>query len=218
MPSSPTPPTPTERVVLRIIAGGALLVAALALVGAVFGTVSLATDERVAVPGMLIGNAETPEFTEKSGAIVEARYESVGIEVTGLSGEARAWLVTEHLSAALLTVGLGLVVAWVATRLAAGRPFVRSATIALGVAAILVTASGLLEQAAAAIARAEVVDFLGSRDITAGGTPDNPSYEGFVGFGLNLDLAPLAWGMALIVVAGAFELGQRLQRDTEGLV
>ena len=76
----------------------------------------------------------------------------------------------------------------------------------------------LLEQAAAAIARAEVVDFLGNRDITAGGTPDNPSYEGFVGFGLNLDLAPLAWGMALIVVAGAFELGQRLQRDTEGLV
>ena len=33
-----------------------------------------------------------------------------------------------------------------------------------------------------------------------------------------VDLAPLAWGFALAVVAAAFEIGQRLQRETEGLV
>ncbi|MBX9472334.1 hypothetical protein [Microcella sp.] len=218
MPTSPTPPTRIERVFLRVIAVGALLVAALAVVAAVVGTASIANDKRVDVTGMLIANAETPAFTERSDAITDARYDSVSATVTGLSGEARAWLVTEHLAATLLTLGLALVVAWVALRLAAGRPFVRSATVALGGTAIVVTACGLIEQTAAALGHAEVVSFLGADKLTAGGNAENPSYEGFVAFGLNLDLAPIGWGIALLVIASAFELGQRLQRDTEGLV
>lgn len=218
MTPSPHPPTRIERVFLRVIAAGALLVAALAVVAGVAGTASIASDDRTEVRNMLIANPETPAFTDGIDAIADARYESVSVTVDGLNGEARAWLVAEHLAATLLTLGLALVVAWVALRLTAGRPFVRSATIALGSTAILVSACGLIEQTAAAIGRAEVVTFLGVDEVGAGGNAENPSYEGFVAFGLNLDLAPIGWGVALIVIAGAFELGQRLQRDTEGLV
>lgn len=54
--------------------------------------------------------------------------------------------------------------------------------------------------------------------ITAGGNASDPSYEGLMGWMLNLDLAPVGWALGLALVAAAFELGHRLQRDTEGLV
>jgi hypothetical protein len=67
-------------------------------------------------------------------------------------------------------------------------------------------AGGLLGQAVRANAFSEIVSEL---DLESAGLP---------GFEMTVDLAPLGWGFALAVVAGAFEIGQRLQRDTEGLV
>ena len=65
---------------------------------------------------------------------------------------------------------------------------------------------GLLSQAVRANAFREVSQELG---LVSAGVPT---------FEMSIDLAPLGWGLALAVVAGAFEIGQRLQRDTEGLV
>ena len=38
------------------------------------------------------------------------------------------------------------------------------------------------------------------------------------GFMLNLDAAPVGWAFGLALVAGAFQIGTRLQRETDLLV
>jgi hypothetical protein len=52
-------------------------------------------------------------------------------------------------------------------------------------------------------------------DITAS---DPDVADIFWPFLLEFDLSAVGWGFALALVAGAFSIGARLQRDTEGLV
>ncbi len=78
--------------------------------------------------------------------------------------------------------------------------------------------SGVGAQIFASAARTSVVEYLGAQLVTAGGNEADPSYEGVSLWILNLDLAPVGWALGLALVAAAFELGQRLQKDTEGLV
>lgn len=106
----------------------------------------------------------------------------------------------------LLTVGVCALVALVGMKLLADRPFVRTATYGIMSASILVMATGLFGQFFGAAARTEIVQYLGD----AG--------SAFYVFTFNFDTAPLGHGFALAVVAAAFQLGERMQRDTEGLV
>lgn len=204
-----------ENWLLRAITGGAMIFAGFAAWALGSQIVHLVTSRELTVPGFSVGNT-TPDFASKAPEILDAYYESAAVTVDGLTGTARAWLVAESAASGLLAIGLCVIVAVLGMRIVYGGPFARSVTWSVGGAAILVMVTGLTQSWFAAVARAEVVDFLGTQ-VTAGDAGAGP-YEGLAAFALNLDLAPIGWGLALALVATAFEIGERMQRDTEGLV
>lgn len=201
---------------LRAITGGALLVGVTGLVTLVLRAIHLLTAESLSVDGLQLANAASPPFANDASAIVGAHYDSVTLVIEGLPAGLR-WLMVSHtVVAALLGIGLCLIVFILGMRLLERRPFVRSATWSIFSASVLVMVTGMLAPLLRAISDAEVVQFLG--DAVTLSSDTGLGAEGLVLFGLTIDPAPFGWGLALGVVAAAFQLGERLQRDTEGLV
>ncbi|MEV8253032.1 hypothetical protein AB0O95_03600 [Rhodoglobus sp. NPDC076762] len=199
---------------LRAITGGSMFVAALGVWSTVARILIITRDPDVTVSGMQLENPSTPEFTAGASSIVSAQYESVTIVASDLSTAARGYLAAEAATSGLLIIGLSVVVAMLGMRLLAKRPFARSVTWASMAAAIITLAVGMTAPFLAGLARAEVVMSLGTDNVTAA----NNSSEGFSLFMTTVDLAPIGWAFALAMVAAAFQVGQRLQRETDGLV
>ncbi|MGN8553095.1 UNVERIFIED_CONTAM: hypothetical protein OHV15_10985 [Microbacterium sp. SLM126] len=202
---------------VALVGTGAMLVAGGSAVFLVTSAIQVFSAEPSRITGFPLGNAAVPEFTEKSAAIVGAGYESAWLEVAGLPDGTRWLLYLEFALPLAAGLAIGTAVAWLAIALLRGRPFVRSLPHVVGVAAVAVLVGGLGSQVLASAARASVVAFLGERVITAGDAGEGP-YEGLTGWFLTLDLAPIGWAFSLALVATAFQLGVRMQKDTEALV
>lgn len=199
---------------LRAITGSALIFAVIALVVFVMRAVQLLTAQTLEVGPLRLINATTPAFASESAAIVSARYDSATLVVDGLPSGVR-WLFLSHVAAdALLTIGLCVIVFWLGMKLIAQRPFARSAGIAIFIAAMLIMIVGLFSPFLEGVANSEAVQFLGASVLGAGeGGGESP-----VNFGFNLDFAPIGWGLSLALVSSAFFIGERMQRDSDGLV
>ncbi|PYF99317.1 hypothetical protein SAMN05216184_10726 [Georgenia satyanarayanai] len=207
-----------DRVALGATAAVAALVAVGAAVGGVMSVVQALRDDPLTLHGFPLVNARTPEFTEPFGQVSEAWYESAALTVTGLPTAARWPFAAQSAVTALAVVGVSLALLWLALRVLRNRPFGRSMTAALVASAVLIIVGGTVSQLLGAAGNAAVVDHLGT-DITGGADTARPEgYEGLMTFALDLSLAPVGVGLALAVVALAFQIGARLQRDTEGLV
>lgn len=191
-----------EKTILGLIAGGAAAVGVVELVLLMTRIVGLVGDERVTLIGVPLAEPLTAAFA--SPAVVAATSGTVDLTVTGLPGAARAALVAAAVVGSLLSIGIATVLAWLCLRVFIGRPFIRSAAWGIAAVAILVMVVGVLVPLLTAVANAEAAAALDLGELP-------PLMVG-------VDLAPIAWGLALAVVAGAFELGQRLQRDSDGLV
>ncbi|MEE6288939.1 hypothetical protein V2J52_14895 [Georgenia sp. MJ173] len=217
-PSSPSrrASTTADHVGLWLIGAGAALVALLHAVGIVLAGRQTLGSGPLEVRDMTIGDAATPAFTEPIAAITDARYESVTITVEGAPQSARWLLWGADAVSSLAAIGICLALLWLCVRVARQRPFGRSISAALLTTAALVMAGGVLGQFLGAIGRAEIVSFLGPE--STGGYHGAGAAEGFLGLAMEISLAPIGIGLALGVVAAAFEIGARLQRDTEGLV
>ncbi|MGV8851738.1 MAG: hypothetical protein ACOH1M_04115 [Rhodoglobus sp.] len=198
---------------LRVITIGALAAGVVSLVFFAVRTFFILTAHTLTVAGLQIANSGSPDFADGVSSISSATYDSVTLAIDAPPTVVRWIMVSETALSALLAIGLSVIVYFLGTRLLKQRPFARSATWATLAAAILVMAVGTFTPLIQAIINAEVVKFLGD-----GVLATNDTGEGLVVFRIMLDFAPLAWGLALGVVAGVFEFGQRLQRDTDGLV
>ncbi|WP_152188221.1 hypothetical protein [Georgenia satyanarayanai] len=198
-----------------VVAG---LVAVGAAVGGVMSVVQAMRDDPLTLHGFPLVNARTPEFTEPFGQVSEAWYESAALTVTGLPAAARWPFAAQSAVTALAVVGVSLALVWLAVRVLRNRPFGHSMTAALVASAVLIIVGGTASQLLGALGNAAVVDHLGP-DVTGGADLSRPEgYEGLAMFSLELSLAPVGVGVALAVVALAFQIGARMQRDTEGLV
>lgn len=195
----------TEKTILGFIAGSAAAIALVDLVLLISHTIALMTADEVVVPRMALEQDAAERIAEVPG-VAAAAFDSVTITAEGLSTSPRALLATADVLGSIGIIGLCVVVAWICVRLFIGRPFSAAVTWGIGTAAILVMAGGLLSQTVRANAHTEITSELG---LTAVGLPS---------FEMTIDLAPIGWGLALAVIAGAFEIGQRMQRETEGLV
>jgi len=203
----------TDRFALGATAALAGLVALGAAVGGVLSVVQALRDDPLTISGFELVNARAPEVTEPAEQVTAAWYDSATLSVANLPDSAR-WLFAGHSAVmALSVVGVSLALLWLALRVLRTRPFGRSVTAALVTSALLIIIGGTAAQLLEAAGRAAVVDHLGPA-VTGGAG----SGESLLAFGLSVDLAPISVGMALAVVALAFQIGARMQRDTEGLV
>ncbi|MBD8063241.1 hypothetical protein [Oceanitalea stevensii] len=203
----------TDRFALGATAALAGLVALGAAVGGVLSVVQAVRDDPLTISGFELVNARAPEVTEPVEQVTAAWYDSATLSVANLPDSAR-WLFAGHSAVmALSVVGVSLALLWLALRVLRTRPFGRSVTAALVTSALLIIIGGTAAQLLEAAGRAAVVDHLGPA-VTGGAG----SGESLLAFGLSVDLAPISVGMALAVVALAFQIGARMQRDTEGLV
>ncbi|WP_203581885.1 hypothetical protein [Microbacterium hibisci] len=196
-----------DAVALGVIATGAVSVAVAALVAGVRAAVEIfGADATVAMP-VTGGDVEALDGVSD---ITAAVYTSADVTFASLPAGVSWLLLLEVALPALATIGVCAIAWWLGVSLIRARPFRASMPTAIGVVACLVIAGGLFGQFAGAWGRAMLVEHLAATDEAV--------TDVFWIFLLQLDLAPIGWGFALALVAGAFQIGSRLQRDTEGLV
>lgn len=193
-----------EKTILGFIAGAAAAIGVVEAVFLVQRIIDRATSAEITLRGVPLAESLPAELADASPAIVSAGYDTVTLVVDGAPDSARAALIVAAVVTSLLTIGICAAVAWLCLRVFVGRPFVRSATWGIGIVAILVIVAGMAAPFFTGLANAETAKALGLDELPA--------------LLIVFDAAPLGWGLALAVVAAAFEIGQRLQRDTQGLV
>lgn len=202
----------SETVVVSVIGSGALLGIPLSLYGLIASGVRLATATSVRVDGLTVTpGGEYPPILRTSDAPVDAGFESVWVEVANLPGDVRWLLWGEQALPALIALMIAVAVVWLALALLRGRPFTRAFPWVLVAVAVVIMVGGIGAQFIAALARAQTVLFLGPPEQMTG-----PG--GLSGFWFALDFGPIGWGLGIALVAAAFQIGTRLQRETAGLV
>ncbi|MBD3941390.1 hypothetical protein IF188_06725 [Microbacterium sp. NEAU-LLC] len=196
-----------EGFTLGLIATGAVSVAIAALVAIVQRAISVFGDDPT-VPMPVTGG--DVEALDGVADVTAAVYTSADVTFASLPTGVSWLLLLEGALPALATIGVCAIAWWLGVSLIRGRPFRASMPAAIGTVACLVIAGGLFGQFAGAWGRAMLVEHLAATD--------DAVTDVFFLFMLPLDLAPIGWGFALALVATAFQLGTRLQRETEGLV
>lgn len=196
-----------EGIALGLIATGAVSVAVAAVVAIVAAAIALFGSEPTVRMPVMGG-----DVSDLSGVpeVARATYAAADVTFTTLLPGVSWMLMLEQALPALATIGVCIVAWWLGVSLMRARPFRPAMSNAIGVVACLVLAGGLLGQILGAIGRAMLVEDLAqnSPDVT----------EVFWPFLAEINLAPAGWSFALALVAAAFAIGARLQRDTEGLV
>lgn len=193
-----------EKTILGFIAGAAGAIGVVETVFLVQRIIDRATSAEITLRDVPLAESLPAGFADASPAIVTAGYDTVTLVVDGAPDSARAALIVAAVVSSLLTIGICAAVAWLCLRVFVGRPFVRSATWGIGVVAILVIVTGMAAPFFTGLANAETAKALELDELPI--------------LLIVFDPAPVAWGLALAVVAAAFEIGQRLQRETEGLI
>ncbi|QAY73093.1 hypothetical protein ET445_06760 [Agromyces protaetiae] len=191
-----------EKAVLGFIAGAAGAIGIVSLVFLVLRIVELATGAETTLVGAFLNQPVTTAFDSPS--VVSASTNTMDVTLRDAPDSVRAWLIGADMARSLSSIGICAVVAWLCLRLFVGKPFVRTVTWGIGIVAILVLLSGMAAPLFDGIAKAQAAIALDLDELAP--------------FLVAIDPAPIGWAFALIVVAGAFEIGGRLQHDSEGLV
>ncbi|MFG6402210.1 DUF2975 domain-containing protein [Microbacterium sp. P04] len=201
-----------ETIAVSLVGSGALVAIPLTLVTLVASGVSIASSAVLRVNDLAIApGGEYPPVLTGSDAVVDAGFETAWAEVANLPAGVRWLLWTEGALPALTGLVIAIATLWLARALLRGSPFTRALPGVLVAVAIVVIVGGLSSQVIGALARAETVLFLGpAEEMTGPG--------GFTGFWFALDFGPIGWGVGIALVAAAFRIGTRLQRETAGLV
>jgi len=204
--------TRTETWVISLIGSGAMLT----VLGGAWGVVATAMsgfgDNPLQVRKMPFWGGPVDAVADEA-AIAASGYETVWLDVLDVPAGARWLLYIEASLPSVAAVAIGVAVAWLSLTLLRERPFTSALPHAIGVAAIAVMVAGVGSQVAGAFGRALVVDYLGNASVT---TDDGAGALAY--FTLGLDLAPIGWAFGLALVAAAFQIGTRMQRETELLV
>ncbi|QYF72807.1 hypothetical protein [Cryobacterium sp. PAMC25264] len=154
--------------------------------------------------------ADTPVPDAASGGtarLVDGSFDTAEVTVTGLSALPRFLLTLEGATTVATTLLVSATVAYFCWGVLRRRPFSRPvfALVALvGYALLLGTILGQ--------------GFGGLGRMIAAGELNGAGVEGFWPLATVVDLGPAGTGLVLLVAAGAISIGQRMQRDTDGLI
>lgn len=150
---------------------------------------------------------------DPSGALTDSVVtDPAPLTVDGLGTAARIWLAAGTFIEGAVAVTLLLVIARFARQSISDTPFTPRLSRLLVVGGVALAVGGLLGQIASGIAGllAHEQLFALSPEALGDGIAVPPA--------LTFDLWPLGVGLALVVVAGLVRSGERLQRETAGLV
>lgn len=212
---------------LRVVRIGALLYGAVMVMVTAVGVIGNLTSDivQVALPTQEFWPVlpEGVEWTPTSGAsLVGGGFLQAEASVEGLGMNVRTLLAAGVLVQGLTQLAVTAAVYLLATRLLAGEPFQPAMSHAISLTAAALIAGGLLWQVLFGVG-----EFIAARQVLeAGGwawTEDLGLEDPSVllpqpRLALTIEFWPILTGMALAAVAAAFRHGERLQRDTAGLV
>jgi hypothetical protein len=182
------------------------------LVGAVtLATGAVTTVDSIASNSIrlsLVAEQTLPAAADRGEShIVEGAYETAGVLVTdlpvGIAALASAASIVQILTQ-VAVAACGALLAW---RLLRKQLFRRSLSITVTLAGAALLTGGIFSQGFGSLAAA-----MAAGDLNGGQHP------GFWPIAGRIDGTTLFFGLVLLLVGLAFEYGERLQRDTEGLV
>ncbi|WP_137845775.1 hypothetical protein [Microbacterium sp. 2FI] len=206
-----------ESFATSLVGAGAMLAALLSAVSLVSNAVVTFTYDPSIVTDMPYTSGElAPPVLDGSDVVIASGFSSAWIEVAGLPMSSRWLFYIELALPSLATFAISAAVWWLALALLRERPFTRALPNLLGIAAISIMVGGMGSQLAGAFARTSVVEYLGVQQLTGHDGVNPPG--GFAYLALNLDASPIGWALSLALVAAAFQIGVRLQRETDLLV
>ena len=196
-----------DKLSLQLILGGVALYAIGALAWGVVTIVStIASGSReltLPVTGSL-----PAEASDGTATLIDGGYESAWVSVSGLTPLTSGLLVSGMIIGVVAQVLVAASFVYLAFRLLRRRPFLKSLTWAFICAGAALLLGSLISQGLAGFGSWLVAAELGS----SSGAGD------FWPMALSIDLGPIGFGFALMLVGSAFEYAQKLSRETEGLV
>jgi hypothetical protein len=195
-----------ERYLTWVVLFGALATGVLSTVTGTVGLISNLSSDTI--PLTLLTNAALPpEASGGTAQIVDGSFETAFVTLSHLTPLTRFLIALGAAVGILTTLIVSTAVALRCWKLQNRRPFDRSVSwMAYAVGSVLLIGN-ILGQGFGGLGRMMAADEL-NRD----------GVNGFWPLITPLDLSPAFVGIALLLVATAFEAGRRLQRDTDGLV
>ncbi|QNG20365.1 DUF2975 domain-containing protein [Rhodococcus triatomae] len=182
---------------------GGLVVAVAALADAVWEIARILPNKDVAVQVPFV-DMRAPLPVGPDGAPVDAVIDTATVQVSGMAGITLVSLILAHIAVAatvLALVGCGVVLC---RNLARGIAFSRTNTRMIIASSVIVTAGWF------AVAMFGTMGVNGAFAALSDYTYDNVTFA--------VDWAPVFVALALAVIGMAFQAGERLQKDAEGLV
>jgi hypothetical protein len=197
-----------DRLGIWIMLVGAVVVALLAIVVGIGGLAGeLASGTRHVT--LLTDRPLPAEASTGTATIVDGDFDTARLELADLTAGTATLLTIGGVLGVLVQASVALSFAYLAWRLLRAKPFMASLTIAFVVAGAALAVGGLVAQFVTGFGQWNVVLELGS-DVAA----DDPFWP----LVMAVDAAPIGLGFALLIVASAFQYGERLSRETDGLV
>ena len=157
--------------------------------------------------------------------VVGGGFTAAAVTVSGLGWDVRSWLIAAHLLIGLTNVTVGMSLLAVIVRLKDGAPFAPSLRRLFVRCAVILIACGIAWQLCQGIANTIAARVtLGSWGASSPTSVPFNEPPGTIlgipspGFDVHIDFWPIGIGIVLLVLARLVSIGERLQRDTEGLV
>jgi hypothetical protein len=201
----------------RLVAGGAAVLALLAVVAGIIGIVSAFAFPTLSLRVPVIARAEIPpaDLRANDAGVVSGGTEQVTMMLTasGLDVLTRVLVAAEVVITTAVVVTLLVMVARLARQSVSAEPFTPNLGRLLVLGGSVLGLGSISAQLASAFSGARAAEMLLTLrpDANGGGWTYVPPT-------VIVDLVPVGVGLALVVVAGLIRSGERLQRDTAGLV
>ena len=195
-----------DKLSLQLILAGVVIYAVVVLIAGIVDIVmSLASGDRLL---SLTINEPLPTGVDTGTAtLLDGRLDSARVYVTDLTPITTGLLDAGLIVGVITQVLVAASFAYLAFRLLRRRPFMKSLTWSFLAAGAVLLIGSIVAQALTGFGSWLVATELGS-------SPDNDFWQ----MSFTVDVAPLGFGFALMLVGSAFEYAQKLSRDTEGLV
>jgi vacuolar-type H+-ATPase subunit I/STV1 len=171
------------------------------LVIAVLGVINTVSSDSVTIPQPV--SVDIPLEPSGTLELLEGSYRTADITVAGVTAGVRALLVSSMILDAVMHLAVVFGIIMLCVALVRGRPFMRAMVRTLIVISFALVVCGMLGSSLLGFANMEVAHAL-----------DRPEFPMVA----ELDFTSAIVGIALALVATAFKIGERLQRDTEGLI